>query len=363
MRILIAGGGTGGHLIPALNIARELARRDPDSRILFAGTSRGIEKDIVPAEGFPLELMPVVPLSRKPGLAWVKFPFALLKSVFKMISAIRRIEAQVVVATGGYVSGPGVLAGWLAGIPVVMCEQNSFPGLTTRMGSLFASCVCLGLPGAREKLWRSSRAVFTGNPVEMESRIDRAEAAERFGLNRELPILLVTGGSQGAQRINTAVIEWFRGGFPAGKLQMIWQTGAGKFERATEEAGRLPDGVVAKPFIRPMSDAYSAANLVVARCGALTLSEIAVFGLPSILVPYPYAAADHQRKNALEFERSGAGVVIEDNSLDGESLSKTVAEIATDSSKLKQMSEAALELGQPDALARIADIVEETAST
>ena len=361
--MIIAGGGTGGHLIPALNIARELRFRHPDIEIIFVGTQRGIERDLVPREGFDLELLPVVSLSRRPSTSWFRFPFALLKSVKMVSRMIRRIDADVILATGGYVSGPAMIAAWLRRRPLVLCAQNSYPGLTTRIGSLFAKVVCTGLPGAKEHLWRRSAVRATGNPVDFyRPKSSREEIIRGFELNPDLGLILATGGSQGAASINRALTEMLKTrGLPDG-YSLLWQTGKNKYYGVLSEIGSVPENVAIVPFISPMSEAYLAADMAIGRCGALTLSEIALFGLPAILIPYPYATADHQMKNARVFGEVGAAIVIPDEKLDGEALSKAIDEITGDDAHRKEMAEAAASLGKETALREIADIVEEIAN-
>ncbi len=269
------------------------------------------------------------------------------------------MDADIVIATGGYVAGPAVLAGWLRRIPIVINEQNSYPGLTTRVASLFASKVCLGLPGAKRHLWKKSQAELTGNPVEIPSeKPNRAVIRGKYDLEPDRFTVLVTGGSQGASSINDAVIELFKSGDFPENAQMIWQTGERKFDKARDELGYAPSNIVITPFIRPMWEAYNAADIIVARCGALTLSEISIFGLPAILVPYPFAAADHQRLNALSFAKEGAAIVISDEEMSGRSLANALNEIIDDEKKREKMAKASEKLGRPSALNAIVRTIE-----
>lgn len=269
------------------------------------------------------------------------------------------MDAEVVVATGGYVSGPAVMAGWLCRRPIVLNEQNSYPGSTTRIASLFATRICLGLPGAKSHLWRKSRAELTGNPVELPDEMpDVTEVRRKLGLEPDKLTILVTGGSQGAASINTAVIELIeKGGLPE-KVQLLWQTGQAKFDDVRDGLGQVPSNVVLRPFIRPMWEAYRSADIVVGRCGALTLSEISIFGLPAVLVPYPFAAADHQRLNALSFAKAGAAMVLSDEEVSGSSLAKALNELIKDIKKREKMARASRELGRPSALNEIIVTIE-----
>lgn len=359
MHVLFAGGGTGGHLIPALNIARELLDRHPEARIDFIGTQRGLEKDLVPREGFELTILPVIPLSRSLSLDLLRFPFALLKSFFITIGIIRKGAFDAVVSTGGFVSGPAILAGWIMRTPVIICEQNSYPGLTNRVGSVFAKRVILGLPKAERYLWRKSRAILLGNPVRLErSEKPIDELKREFGLSSDTPIVLVTGGSQGSARINSAVLEMLNNGLFPKEAQLLWQTGMGKYEEIKKAVGDAFAGVRLFPFITPMSKAYVIADLIVSRCGALTLSEISFWGLPSILVPYPFAAGNHQKINALTFIKEGAGILIEDRDLNGVSISEAISMLISDPQRRSDMAKKAKSLGRPDALKKIVDEIE-----
>jgi len=270
------------------------------------------------------------------------------------------MRTQCVVATGGYVSGPAIFAAKLKRIPVVLCEQNSYPGLTTRIGSLFANAVCLGLPGAKQHLWRRSRAELIGNPVEIPSEMpDRADLLRAFGLDPNILTVLVTGGSQGAASINRAMVEMVEGGLQPDDVQFLWQTGSKKLDEVKAALDRVPSNVTLFPFIRPMWNAYHVADIVIARCGALTLSEISVFGLPAILIPYPYAAADHQRLNALSFAKSGAATVIPDDKTNGVTLASALRELIEQKDKRQAMASESRKLGRPNALVEIVTKIED----
>lgn len=336
-----------------------MSARHPDAEIRFVGTVRGIENRIIPEEGYALELMPVVPFSRSISWSWVRFPIALLKSIIKTARLIRSMRADIVVATGGYVAGPAVIAGRLCRKPIVLNEQNSFPGSTTRIASLFATKIFLGLPGAKAHLWRKSRAELTGNPVEIPIEMPEIEVVRaKLGLDSKKLTILATGGSQGAASINRALVELIERGDFSSDAQLLWQTGQEKFQETVDLLGEIPSNIVLKPFIRPMWEAYRSADIVIARCGALTLSEISIFGLPAILVPYPYAAADHQKLNALSFAKAGAASVLSDTEINGASLANALNEIIKDNRKREKMAQASKELGRPSALKEIVRNIE-----
>jgi len=313
----------------------------------------------VPEEGFELRLLPVVPLPRRISTGLIKFPLALLKSISKTIGIIKDNNIQLVIATGGYVAGPAILAAWLCRCPLILCEQNSYPGLTTRLGSLFAKVVCLGFEQATNKLWRKSRAVTVGNPVNIEE-IDnsKTELRKELGFDANWPLIFITGGSQGAAKINQAVFDMVEKNMLPRDVQILWQTGTAKYDEFAKKLNLKSSNVKIVPFIREMGKAYKACDLIVARCGALTLSEISAFGLPSLLIPYPYAAADHQRKNAKLFEKEGAAVIIQDKQLDGKTLYRNTIELLGNIKKREDMATNSRKLGKQKALSEIADIVE-----
>ena len=346
-------------MIPALNIARELKFHQPKIDIIFVGTSRGLESELVPREGFRLEMLPVVPLSRKPSLNWFRFPFALLKSIFRTIKIIKKERIGVVVATGGYAAGPAILASWLTGRPLLLCEQNSYPGLTSRVGSIFADIVCIGLSGSKQFFWKKSHIVETGNPVDAECSDKKQEQIlEKFSLDSKKKILLITGGSQGSMKINKAVLEFIQTGGKPEEWSILWQTGKNKYYGILAKLSKSYEDVIIVPFITTMCEAFEIADLVVSRCGALSLSEIACYGIPAILVPYPFAAGDHQKKNAEAFEKKGAAVIIQDDKLDGNEIAKVFMSITCDSNKLGEMSKGMKELAKPEATNEIIKLID-----
>ncbi len=349
-------------MIPALNIARELRSRHPGIEVIFIGTQRGLESDLVPREGFELAFVPVVPLSRRPSTSWFRFPFALLKSIATTMRIIRKRKIDIVVATGGYASGPAIIASWLSRRPLVLCEQNSYPGITSRVGSIFASVVCSGLPGARDYLCKRSQLIETGNPIDIicTSRT-REQVIAGFNLDPAKRLLLVTGGSQGSAKINGAILELIKNnGLPEG-WSLLWQTGKDKYYPVLSQTEGMHKDVTIVPFISPLCEAYLACDAIICRCGALTLSEISYYGIPAILIPYPFAAGDHQRKNAETFAGEGAAVVLDDAELTGSKLSQALGGIICDEALRLEMSSKMRKLGRPDATRDIADIIEKTA--
>ncbi|MFM7230738.1 MAG: undecaprenyldiphospho-muramoylpentapeptide beta-N-acetylglucosaminyltransferase [bacterium] len=355
MKVLIAGGGTGGHVFPGIAVAEELRAHHPGVEVLFIGGRRGIEATAVPEAGFRLRTLLTAGFPRR---RWWRWPWAALVNVAGLLQAFLILLSErprVVLGTGGYVSGPVSFAARALGIPLLLQEQNSIPGLTNRLLSRIANEVHLSFLEARSHFPRRDHLKVTGNPV--RSFIlsgDREPALRDFKLSLGRPTLFVFGGSLGAKRITVAAVDALRRLKGRVDVQCILQTGREEFEavRDTVAAEQLPATVL--PFVKKMHLAYAAADLVVCRAGAMTLAEIAVCGRPSILVPYPYAAHDHQRVNAQNLADRGAAVVIEDAELDGECLAREVAHLLADRTLLSRMSANARLFARPDAAARLA---------
>lgn len=356
MNVFFAGGGTGGHLYPALAIARAMVAANPEVKPFFIGARRGIERDVLPHAEFPFELLDLHPLYRsQPWRNW-----RTVAGSATSWQSISRIAAKTVpsalVATGGYAAGIALGYAVWKRVPIVIQEQNSYPGLTVRRFAARAAQIHLGFPEARRLLRPGSRTcVFeSGNPIDPppapERRPSRAEAARKWGFEgADVPTLLIFGGSQGAEGINSAVAKWISGG--SRRLRVIWATGHAHFERY---AGLARESVRVVPFISPMSDAYSAADLALTRAGAMTTAELAAWGLPAILVPLPTAAADHQSQNARAISAAGAGVMIQQNAFTAELLETTVTRLLSDHRALREMHEKTLMRSRPYAAQMIA---------
>jgi UDP-N-acetylglucosamine--N-acetylmuramyl-(pentapeptide) pyrophosphoryl-undecaprenol N-acetylglucosamine transferase len=355
VKVLIAGGGTGGHVFPGIAVAEEIRRRNPDASVVFVGSRRGLEAQAVPAAGFPIRYV----LARGfPRRAWWRWPVALLSNLFGFVQAlwlVARERPDVVLGTGGYVSGPVSLATWLNGRPLVLQEQNSIPGIANRWLARIADEVHLSFVEARSHFRRTDHLKVSGNPVRAHILSgDRGAALAEFGLTPGRPTIFVFGGSRGAHRINEASLDAMRRLKDRVDVQFILQTGREDFEWAKQivDAERLPARVV--PFLQRIHMAYAAADLVVCRSGAMTLAEIAVCGTPAILVPYPHAADDHQAVNASNLVDRGAAAMILDRELTGERLAKEIAHLLSDRQTLSRMSANLRLFARPDAAERIA---------
>jgi UDP-N-acetylglucosamine--N-acetylmuramyl-(pentapeptide) pyrophosphoryl-undecaprenol N-acetylglucosamine transferase len=353
-RIEFAGGGTGGHLFPALSVADELRRRHPDCRIGFIGSRKGIESRLVPRSGYSLRTLPLSGLKGASlagrVLAAVAAGLAVLRCAGWMLAA----RPRLVIGVGGYASGPAVLAARVLGVRTMILEQNHFPGATNRWLARWVHRICLPSEAARRRL--GGRGVVTGNPVRPEFEAIGAPAGEgTFSV-------LVFGGSRGARSVNRAVTDALAGlaAMPS-PPRIVHQAGADEVEEVKAAyLGSYPaDRFEVHAFLEDMPARLEQADFVICRAGASTLSELAAAGRPALLVPYPYAADDHQRHNAEAVAEAGAAVVVLDRDLSGERIVNTVKEMAEDPERRRRMGTAARDLAVPGAAIRIADLVDE----
>jgi UDP-N-acetylglucosamine--N-acetylmuramyl-(pentapeptide) pyrophosphoryl-undecaprenol N-acetylglucosamine transferase len=345
MTVVIAGGGTGGHLYPGLAVADALVARGVAAT--FVGTAGGIEARVVPGAGYPLRLLPGRQLrGGGPGRVVVGLA-ALASGVVRALGVLAELRPSLVVGVGGYASVAVVVAAATRRIPTVLLEQNVVPGAANRWLARFARCVCVGFAESTP-YFPAGRAVHTGNPV--RAGILRPREA------RAHPGILVFGGSAGAHRLNQATLDALTLLGPlARELDVTHQTGSADLDGVRTAYERLGLGVRVEPFITDMGAAYAAADVVVARAGAMTCAEVTAVGLPSVLVPYPYAADDHQRRNAEVLAGAGAAELILDAELTGERLAATLRALLEDAERRTTMASHARALGRPDAAARVAD--------
>lgn len=347
MRLLLAGGGTGGHLFPAVALAEQLRREEPESAVLFVGTARGLESRLLPELGWPLR---TVPMSGWAGLGLaerLKVPGRLLASLSQSRRILKEFHPDVVVGVGGYASLPVLLAARLAGIPYLVHEQNAWPGLANRLLGGGAERVCLSFAEAG-KGFRGARLAVTGNPV-------RAAMESCPPLTSEPLQLLVFGGSHGARAINRALLE----ALPAlaawrGTLSIVHQTGRADLDEVSagyRAAGWT--GVEVTPFITDMATAYARASLVVCRAGATTLAELTACGRPAVLIPYPFAANNHQEANAAALAAKGAAIMLVQRELKADSFAALLDGLLRDPARLTAMGAASRALSRPGAAARL----------
>jgi UDP-N-acetylglucosamine--N-acetylmuramyl-(pentapeptide) pyrophosphoryl-undecaprenol N-acetylglucosamine transferase len=354
MKVMIAGGGTGGHVYPGIAVAEELTETRRDSQVVFVGSRRGLEAQAVPEAGFRIRYIMARGFPRR---AWWRWPAAVITNAIGFVQALWLVlieQPSVVLGAGGYVSAPVAVASWLLGKPVILQEQNSVPGVANRVLASIASEVHLSFIEARSYFRRKDHLKVSGNPVRKHLLSgERSVAIQEFGLTPGKPIVFIFGGSLGAHRINEAALEAMRRLKNRVEVQFILQTGRQDFEavKATVEKEELPARVM--PFLRRIHMAYAAADLVVCRSGAMTLAEIAACGTPAILIPYPSAAHDHQVINAGNLVDRGAAAMILDRELTGEKLGNEIAHWLSDRQALSRMSSNARTFNRPDAALKI----------
>jgi len=362
MKVLIAGGGTAGHVFPAVALARELASRGHDVR--FAGTTAGQESALVREAGFPFVAVEAKPLERKVSFRAVTAPFAAVRSVKTCRPLVE--AADVVVGMGGYVSVPAALAALRSRRPLVLHEQNAVPGLANRTFARPARSVALSFAEARRAFPRRTRTLVTGNPVRPQILAVPAErdalakaAFGELGLDPDRRTVVVFGGSQGAAHLNRAVLAALPT-LAASDLQVLLLTGNAHAETIRSMLPReVEPPVHVVGFLDRMELAYAVADLVIARAGATTIAEIAVCGLPSVLIPYPYATGRHQEANARALQRAGASTMVPDDELDGGVLGERVSWLLDDEERRRSMGEGARAWSRPNAAAALADAVVE----
>lgn len=347
VKVLIAGGGTGGHLMPALALARAFGEVREDVEVVLAGATRGIEADLFARYSFRYHLLPIEPIYRAQwwrNVRWPALAWRLIREVDRLLAA----EApDVVVGTGGYAAGPVVWRAQRRRIPTAIQEQNAFPGLTTRLLARRARQIHLGFPEARARLRAPQAEFFSfGNPIRPPDPGDRAEAARSLGLEPDRRIVAVFGGSQGARGLNYAVAGALEHR-DLGEINLIWGTGAAQIARYQGYA--RPGRVVVQGFFDPMTALYRAADLVVCRAGAITIAELCAWGKASVLVPLPTAAADHQTFNARALADAGASILLPEAELSGKKLMELVRELFRNPDRLAAIAKSASGRGHPDA--------------
>lgn len=352
-RFLISGGGTGGHVYPAIAIADAIKSVSPESTILFAGTRSKMEWIAVPQAGYDIKEITISGIQRRFTLKNLLVPFKLILSILQSRKIIKEFKPDAVICTGGYVSGPVGWAAGRAGIPLFLQEQNSFPGITTRKLAPHASIIFTAFEAARNYL-PVSKIILYGNPTRKELLSGSAEKGlKAFGFSKKHKTLLVLGGSGGAKAINDAIAANIKKLHDELGLQIVWQSGDRYLDTIKEVIDPLSfERLRLFSFVNNMTDAYAAADIVLSRAGASICSELLVTGKPSVLVPSPNVAGDHQSKNAEEMVAKGAAALISDKDLSSQ-LFSTLKELLDDKGKLETMSKTALEMAKPNAAEKI----------
>ncbi len=363
MRIIVSGGGTGGHIYPAITLIKNIAEQVPEAEFLYVGTEAGLEADIIPKENIPFQAVAIRGFERRLSLKNIKTLTMAAASIFSARRIIRKFCPDVVVGTGGYVCGPVLLAASLMGIPTLIQEQNVIPGITNKLLAHFVTKVAVGCREAAP-YFPAGKVVYTGNPIRQEVlTADRREALERFALDSEKQTVLISGGSRGARSINNACAGMYR--FFAGRpdVQFLHVTGQQEYKAVLEkiaQAGvdlQAVTNIRVEPYLYDMPSALAIADLAVFRAGATGLAELTAKGIASILVPYPYAAENHQEHNARALEQAGAAVMILNRELTAQKLQSTVEELLGSKEKLIAMAAASRRAGKPQAAADIAAMI------
>jgi UDP-N-acetylglucosamine--N-acetylmuramyl-(pentapeptide) pyrophosphoryl-undecaprenol N-acetylglucosamine transferase len=358
-RVIISGGGTGGHIFPAIAIADEIKRKNPAVSILFVGAIGKMEMDKVPAAGYNIVGLPIVGFQRKLTLSNFILPFKLINSLLKAYLVIKRFKPQVVIGVGGYASGPTLKIATLLNIPTVIQEQNSFPGKTNKLLATKVTAICTAYNGL-EQFFPKDKITLTGNPVRkemVEIEGKKEEALAYYGLENTKKTVLIIGGSLGARTLNNALLKDLHFLQEKG-IQVIWQTGKFYFEQITTACqAKDMNGIKVLQFIDRMDLAYAAADCIISRAGAISVSELCLIEKPIVLVPSPNVAEDHQTKNAMALVQENAAILVKDTAAIDELIPTVIALFENDTKQL-ELSNAIKAMGKPNATEDIVNVIE-----
>ncbi len=357
-KVIISGGGTGGHIFPAIAIANAIKLKHPETQILFVGALGKMEMEKVPAAGYEIIGLPIMGLQRRLTLQNLKFPFKLIASLLKAKKIVKEFKPDVAVGVGGYASGPLLKAATKKGVPALVQEQNSYPGITNKLLASKVQKLCVAYSGM-EQFFPKEKILLTGNPVRQDIKnleAKRIRGIEHFGLDPNKKTVLVVGGSLGARTINHSI----DGGITRlaeNNIQLVWQTGKLYVDEAQKAVASFEDkGIKTMPFITKMDYAYAVADVVVSRAGAMSVSELSIAAKPTIFVPLPSAAEDHQTKNAMALVNNNAALLVKDNEAN-EVLVDTLIDLVQNEDQQKQMSESVAKMAFTDSASIIADEV------
>lgn len=358
MKIVIAGGGTGGHLFPGIAIAEELRRRDGSTEVIFIGTEHGIEASIVPIAGYPIRYLRAEGVVGKSLMKKLSSGIKTFFSVYDSYRLLKRLRPDALIGLGGYASFGPVFTGYMLSVPTIILEQNSVPGLANRFLGRIADMICVTYHESIS-FFPKNKTYITGNPVRHKIlTVSRESGYELFGLEKGRFTVFVFGGSSGARKINNALCSAFNYIHDIReKIQFLHQAGKGDYEMVRETYRKWGMKGTVAAFIHQMPEAYAMADLVVSRAGATTLAELTALGRPAILIPYPYASGHHQELNAQRLSEMGAARVILDHELDGEILAKNIRELYDDPGMRLEMQRASKSLGRPYAAQKIVEIL------
>ena len=363
MRAILTGGGTGGHIYPAVSIAREIQRRYKDAEIIFVGTAKGLEAKIIPKEGFLLKTIKVRGFERKLTLKNFVAVKEAMFSISKARDIIKDFKPDIVIGTGGYVCGTMVLTAAMMGIPTIIHESNAFAGMTNKLLFRFVDKIALNFEEAAKYFKNAKKVVITGNPIRADLfDITKHEGSIKLGFDENIPLVLVTGGSRGARKINQSIMSFAEECSKSGKYQLLHMTGDTQYDSVLQSykernIDTYSSNIKVVPYLYNMPYALAACDIVIGRCGAMTLSEITALGKPSILIPLPSAADNHQEYNGRALEKKGAAIVILEKNLSEERLKNTVLELINNKEKLEKTAVNSKKLGVQDAAGKIGDII------
>lgn len=357
MRIIYSGGGTGGHIFPAVAVAQEIKKRYPNAESLFIGAKGKMEMTKVPKAGFPIKGLWISGFQRSLTFKNLLFPIKLLVSIVSAYFLLRKFRPDVVAGFGGYASGAALWVATKMGLPSLIMEQNSYAGMTNRLLNGKADTACVAYEESK-RFFDKCKVVVTGNPIRkgLVSGLDRGDCIHQLGLDSSKKTILIVGGSLGARSINKAIDKNYEHIKAANGIQLLWQCGAGYFDVYKDKAVADLEHVHISAFIEDMAVAYGSADLVVCRAGALTLAELMHLGKASLLVPSPNVAEDHQTANAMSLVDKGAAVLLADKNVDD--LMKVAVELLDDQPRLEELKKNIKLLAQPKAVSEIADEIE-----
>ncbi|WP_422660378.1 undecaprenyldiphospho-muramoylpentapeptide beta-N-acetylglucosaminyltransferase [Paenibacillus sp. EC2-1] len=360
MRVVLTGGGTGGHIYPAVAIARQCEAEDPSTAFLYIGGKQGLESKLVPQENLPFESIDITGFRRKLSFDNVKTVMRFLKGVSTSKKMLKEFKPDVVIGTGGYVCGPVVYAASKLGIPTMIHEQNAIPGLTNQFLSRYASTVAVSFEGSEKSFPKAKRVIYTGNPrATTVQSANRERGFASLGIPMDSTVVLVVGGSRGARAINTAMIGMAPMLKRLPNVHFVYVTGELYFEGTREavrsELGTMPNQLHIVPYIHNMPEVLAATSLIVNRAGASFLAEITSLGIPSVLIPSPNVTNNHQEANARQLEDAGASRMILEKELSAETLFTRIEEVVGNEKVRQAMSRASKQLGKPDSAAVIVE--------
>lgn len=356
MKVLISGGGTAGHINPAITIAKYLQQKIVNVEVLFVGTSKGLETKLVTREGFELKLIKVRGFKRKLSIDTLVTIKEMFQGLLEARKIIKDFNPDLVIGTGGYVCGPVLFNAAIMKIPTLIHEQNAFPGATNRILSRFVNIVAISFKESKE-FFKSAeeKIILTGNPIRQEMlENDREKARIKLGISMDRAFVLIFGGSRGAEKINKCVMEMIKNSYKSEDCDILFATGEKQYESISKELeSNNFQSLKIVPYIYEMSDVMNAADLVICRAGAITISELTALGIPSIMIPSPYVTANHQEHNARALEKYGAAVVITEKELNKEILYQQIKDLLKDRDQLSKMGKNAKKIGITNAVEKI----------